>query len=255
MVKIELGGNEKDVQGGLRKVSDFYEELGIEPTTHWLYLDKSGDIDVPLLSDDHIIIHGGEKIVMGDINSQIGENPTVRNPIHVTFNGKKVEREFKKAKIDSNELCRLDEALESPRLFADLEGKVDAFIKSGLTLILQNSDSYFTIPSGEADNDVIDLEDCSKNERKPPKGQKFYKIRIDGNKYKVEKQKMTGNEILSLVGKNYEEWALNRKFRGGRRKPIEPESLVDFTEPGIERFETVRRQAQQGVDRDGLSSS
>ena len=135
--------------------------------------------------------------------------------------------------------------MESAILFADLEGSVDALIHSDFTLVIQECDSYFTIPSNN--DDSIDLEECAKKDRKPPKGQEFYKIKIDGKKYTVEEEKKMGSEILGLVGKTYEEWSLNQKFCGGRRVPIKPEDFVDFTQKGIERFETIRKQAQQGL--------
>ena len=64
---------------------------------------------------------------------------------------------------------------------------------------------------------------------------------------KSKRKKMKGTEILRLVGKTYNEWSLNQKFCGGRRMSIKPEDSVDFTQKGIERFETVPKQAQQGT--------
>ena len=242
---VSLNGEETEVESGLTKASDFYEKLGIEPKDKCLYLGRDDDIDIPLLPDDHAIIHGGERIFAGEINSDIGEDPTVRQPICPEFNGKKLETGFDKAKVTGRSLREMDKNQPDSKLFADLKGQVDAFIKDDLTVVVQDSDSFFTIPVGD-DDTIIDLEICARADRKPPKGQKYYKIKIDGEKYKVGSQKITGTEILSLVGKNYDEWTLNQKMRGGRRKPIEADEEVDLAQPGIERFETVRRQAQQG---------
>ena len=74
-----------------------------------------------------------------------------------------------------------------------------------------------------------------------------YEIKIDNKLVVVERGKLTGREILALVRKDYTEWTLNQKLRGGRRKPIEPDQEVDITRPEIERFETVKKQAQQGT--------
>ncbi len=241
---ITLCGNDISIEGGLMKAGAFYEEAGVTPKEKWLYLDRDGDIDIPLLPDDHIIIHGGEKIFSGEPNPQIGENPTVRNPIILTFNDKKIEQGLIKAKITGGELQQLDKDLNTKKLFADLSGAVDAFVTDNTTLVLQDADCYFTIPAG--DDDAIDLEECAKHGRKPPKKQPLYKIKIDGDTYKNPKSKMTGESILNLVGKTYEEWTLNRKYHGGRRKSIEQHEEIDFSEPGVERFETVRIQAQQG---------
>lgn len=240
---IILNGTETSMEAGLVKATDFYEKLAIDPNAKWLYLERRGDIDIPLLPEDYLVIHGGENIVVGDIDLNIGENPPVRQAIHPEFNGKKLEQGLGNAKISGRALQDLDTEVRPNKLFVDLTGQVDAFVGSNFTLVVQNTDSYFTIPG---DDDVIDLEECSHANRKPPKGQGKYKIKIDGEKYTVVRQVLTGEEILAQVEKGYDEWTLNQKLRGGRRKPIEKESTVDLAQPGIERFETVRKQAQQG---------
>ena len=243
-VTINLCDNKVDVDFGLVKAIELYEKSGTHSREKCLYLDRDNDIDIPLFPDDHIIIHGGERIFAGDPNAQIGENPAVRRPIVPTLNDGKVTSGLTHAKITGGELQRLDVELDSSKLFADLAGKVDAFIPEDMTIVVQDNDCYFTIPSG--DDDDIDLEECSKHNRKPPKGQKGYKIKIDGEKHRVETAMLTGAAILALVGKTYAEWSLNWKAGGGRRKAIEKDEEIDISEPGIERFEPVRKQAQQG---------
>ncbi|MCY4611878.1 MAG: multiubiquitin domain-containing protein [Gammaproteobacteria bacterium] len=78
-------------------------------------------------------------------------------------------------------------------------------------------------------------------------GQKKYEIRVDDKLIVVNDGRLKGEEILALVQKDYAEWTLNQKFRGGRRKPVQPDQEVDITDPEIERFETVKKQAQQGM--------
>lgn len=240
---ITLNSTETRVGSGLAKATDFYEKLGINPNTKWLYLKREDDIDIPLLPEDYLVIHGGENIVVGGINPSIGENPPVRQAIRPEFNGKKLEQGLGNAKISGRALQDLDTEVQPNKLFVDLKGRVDAFVKSSFMLVAQDADSYFTIPE---DDGAVDLEKCSRVNRKPPKGQNKYKIKIDGEKYTVTKQVVTGEEILAQVKKGYDEWTLNQKLHGGRRKPIEKEESVDLAQPGIERFETVRRQAQQG---------
>ena len=193
--KITLYKTETSVEAGFTKVSDFYEQLKISPSQKRLYLDRSGDIDIPLFPDDHVVIHGGEKIVVGDIDDQIGDNPRVRTPITITFNGKKIEAGFEQARVRSDEICQRDTELESARLFLDLSGDVDISIKDGLTLVIQAEDSFFTIPSG--DGDSIDLEKCAKNGRKPPKGQ-HYRLTIDREKYEVKQQELNGKRNFGV---------------------------------------------------------
>lgn len=244
-VEINLLNTATMVTGGLVKSDLLYEKAGMDSDEQWLYLNKNKDIDIPLLSNEYIIIHGGEKILAGDINTEIGKNPAVRNPVHLQLNGARLETGIKTAKLSGIELRKLDTELDTSKLFADLSDQVDACIQDDWVLVIQEKDCYLTIPVG--DNETIDLEECAQHDRKPPKGQKYYKIKIDGDKYKVDKPELTGQEILGLVGKDYQEWTLNQKFRGGRRKPVEEDQDVDFSQPGIERFETIKKQAQQGL--------
>lgn len=243
-LKITLNGDEAVAVAGLTKATDFYEKLGIDPDEKRLYLKRDDDIDIPLLPEDHLVIHGGEEIVADEINRDIGENPSLRRPICPEFNGQKLEPGLTKAKLTGDELMQTDSDFQPNKLFVDLKERADAFIAGGLTVVVQESDAYFTIPAG--DDDAVDLEACARADRKPPKGQSKYKIKIDGEKYTVVKQEVTGEEILALVEKGYDEWTLNQKLRGGKRKPIEKSERVDLAQPGIERFETVRKQAQQG---------
>ena len=234
------------ITGGLVKGDFLYEKAGIDSAKQWLYLNKDKDIDIPLLPSDYIIIHGGEKIFGGESNTKIDENPLVRNPVCPQLNGKHLEAGIANAKLTGLELRKLDTELDASKLFADLSGQVDVFIQDEWVLVIQEKDCYLTIPT--SDDDTIDIEECAKSDRKPPTGQKSYRIKIDGEKYKVNSPVLTGQKILGLVQKDYQEWTLNQKFRGGRRKPVEEDQEVDFSQPGIERFETIQKQAQQGTN-------
>ena len=242
-VTIMLAGEQIEIEKGLKKLGELYEKLSIKPNEKCLYLNKSKDIDIPLLPDEHIIIHGDEDIFADNINEDIGDNPAVRNPVRFELNGRKIEQGLERVKVSGKDISCRDEDLESPKLFTDVMGKTDDFVQDDITLVVQETDVYFTVPSG--DDDAIDLEECAKKGRRPPKVKK-YKIKIDKEKHKVKKQKMEGSEILSLAGKTYNDWSLNQKFSGGLRKSIGAEEIVDFAQEGIERFETVMKQAQQG---------
>lgn len=88
-------------------------------------------------------------------------------------------------------------------------------------------------------DEVVDLEECAKAHRKPPKA-KRYKIRIDKQKYVVKVIKMTGRELLNLAEKTpATNYMIRQKFRGGEAKKIELDEKVDFTTPGVERFVTL----------------
>ena len=242
-VTISLNDRQRSTSAGFTQAVDLYKEFDINPDERRLYLERE-EVVIPLLSDEYIIIHGGEKFSDGEINPNMEENLDIKQAVCPELNGKKMESGFTKAKIATSELRERDE-VQPNKLFIELQGQADVFVPEGATILVQEVDSYFIIPAG--DDDAIDLELCARYDRKPPKGQRqHYKIKIDGVKYRVKSQEMTGEEILSLAGKKYDQWTMNQKFRGGRRKPIEAGDKVDLTQPGVERFETVPRQAQQG---------
>lgn len=91
-----------------------------------------------------------------------------------------------------------------------------------------------------------DLEQLAKAGQKPPKA-KTYRIRVDDRFFVVSKSTMTGREILVLAGKNPpESFILTEKSKGGALRTIELDETVDFMAPGIERFNTLPRQVQEG---------
>jgi hypothetical protein len=94
----------------------------------------------------------------------------------------------------------------------------------------------------------LDLEEFSKvHGGKPPKA-KRYKIKIDRDKYTVEVPEMTGRQILELAKKlPAEQWLLNEKFKGGVVKAIGLADMVDFREPGVERFMTLPKDQTEGL--------
>jgi hypothetical protein len=95
------------------------------------------------------------------------------------------------------------------------------------------------------ESDVIDVEEYAKAGREKPHG-RAYRIRIDRTLHVVRQQFITGREILALVGKTPEEYILTQKFPNGQVKTIEANEKVDLAHPGVERFMTMRRDAQEG---------
>ena len=96
--------------------------------------------------------------------------------------------------------------------------------------------------------DVVDIEEWSKEKGgKPPKAKK-YKIRVDREKYDVDAPSMTGRGILELAGKTpVERYLLNQRMKGGQVAPVGLDQVVDFTEPGIERFMTLPKDQTEGA--------
>lgn len=237
---IKIDGQEKRSHSGLVPVTVLYELADCNGKR--LFLSREDGIDIPLLPGEYLLIHGGEKFVAGE--SPIEDNPPLRNAARPKFNGSH-NLALVTAKVTGKALKERDDKLPQGRLFADIKDGVDAEIADDMTIIVQDEDSYFVIPPAVDDDDSIDLEECGKHERRPPKGRK-YRIRVEGDKYTVDSAEITGAAILSLGGKNSNEWSLNQKLHGGRRIRIEADDTVNLAHPGIERFETVRKQAQQG---------
>jgi hypothetical protein len=94
--------------------------------------------------------------------------------------------------------------------------------------------------------DVIDIEEYVKEGKKVP-SRKKYKIRIDKERYKVDKQFITCREILTLAEKNPPEgYRLDMKFPGGQTEKIELDQTVDLANRGVERFVTLPLDATEG---------
>lgn len=235
---IQIDGQAKSIHSGFVSVDDLYKIADCNEER--LFLSRDDDIDIPLLTGEFILIHGGERLVVG--KTCIEDNPPLRNIVRPEFNGSR-DIALPQAKITGKALKEQDDKFPQGRLFADIEDGVDVEITDDMTIVIQDADSYFVIPP--ASDDAIDLEECGKNDRRPPKGHK-YRIRIDGEKHNVDSAEITGIGILALVEKRDDEWSLNQKLNGGKRERIGANDLVDLSRPGIERFETVRRQAQQG---------
>ena len=87
-------------------------------------------------------------------------------------------------------------------------------------------------------DDVIDIEEYCLSEKHPPHEAKKFLIKIDNQKYLVDRPEMTGHEILALVGKDSKRCQLREKFCG-KFVTIAPDQVVKFTTPGIERFTTL----------------
>lgn len=86
---------------------------------------------------------------------------------------------------------------------------------------------------------VIDIEQCSMENKKVPHGH-HYKIKVDKTKYVVESSTITGREILELAGKTpYDRYLLNQRNKGGGVIKIGYDEVVDLTQPGIEKFQTL----------------
>ena len=233
---IEVDGQRVTVSLGLHRVDALCALAGKDAAP--LFLDNAGQAATPLSPSDVLLVRGRERLVKGAVAAD--DAPRLAIP---TLNGQPIEIQSGKATAPA--IKEHDADLPGGRLFVEFVGDVDVEIPDDITIVVREADVYFVVPPSPDGGDAIDLEACGKHNRRPPRGHK-YRVRIDGAKHTLEAATATGAEILALVDKNAHDWSLNRKLHGGRRERIEPEEVVDLCAPGVERFETVRRQAQQG---------
>ena len=207
-----------------------------------LFLDRSGQSATPLMPSDHILIRGGERFMLG--GTAPDSNPPLSDPVCPTLNGRAIA--LQTAKVAGWTLKENDSEFPNGRLFAESADNIDVEIPGEATLVVQDGDAYFVVPPSPEGDDAVDLEECGRHERRPPRGNHVYRIRIDATKHRLDIGTITGTQLLALVDKNYHDWSLNKKLHGGRRLRVQPDEVIDLCVLGVERFETVRKQAQQG---------
>ena len=103
-----------------------------------LLLEVRGEIDVPIVTQDAIIIRGSENFSIGKGDPPLPDNPCLRHQVHFHFNDKPVPAEqlFKHAKVTGAELKRLDSNLkDGDKLYADIDGLPDELIHDSQRII------------------------------------------------------------------------------------------------------------------------
>ena len=233
---IEVDGQRVTVALGLHRVDALCALAGRDAAP--LFLHDADRAATPLAPSDVLLVRGRERLVKGSVAAD--DALPVATP---TLNGQPIE--IQSGKATGEAIKEHDTELPHGRLFVELVGDVDVEVPNDITIVVRATDVYFVVPPSPEGGDQIDLEACGKHNRRPPRGHK-YRVRIDGTKHTLDSGTRTGAEILALVNKNAHDWSLNQKLNGGRRERIEPGDVVDLCSPGVERFETVRRQAQQG---------
>ena len=237
--EIEVDGRRLTVPLGLRRVDGIRAAAGENDTP--LFLERDGEEPTPLAPSDHILLRGDERLTKGHVAAI--DTPRKPKPTRPTLNGQVVE--FGEAKTTGREIKANDHEFPNGRLFIESVDDVDVEVLDDMTIVVRETDTYFVVPPSTEGDDAIDLEECAKHGRRPPRGH-AYRVRVDGAKFTVESGTTTRAKVLALVNKNAQDWSLNQKLHGGRRLRIERDDVINLCEPGMERFETVRRQAQQG---------
>ena len=236
--EIELDGRRVTLPLGLRRVDELQAFAGANAP---LFLERPSQEATPLAPFDHILLRGGERLTTTAVSG--GDTAPLVPLVRVTLNEQAIE--LAQGKTTGRGLKENDAEFPHGRLFVESVGDVDVEVLDDMTVVVREADVYFVVPPSEEGGDDIDLEECGKHGRRPPRGHS-YRVRVDGAKYTVDTATTTRADVLALVGKSAQDWSLNQKLRGGRRVRIEQGDVIDLCKPGMERFETVSRQVQQG---------
>lgn len=102
-------------------------------------------------------------------------------------------------------------------------------------------------PQDEFEEDEVDIEELVKQGKRVPRARR-YRIRIDREKFVVEKPVVTGPELLRLVGKSPDKWRIHQKLKGGQLDEVKPGETVDLREKGVERFVTMELTQTDGEE-------
>lgn len=240
-VIIKINNKSVELKLGLYKGSELINLVSLNCEDR-LHLNLTNDVDIPVAEDDLILINGTEKFYTGQ--SSIPDTPNLIQSNQININGNNINS-ILESKITGETLKQiLTEETTGKLLYLELNSTPDHLFKDNERLILNGDIQFLLVTQSNSELDIPDLEECSHNNNHV-KHQK-YKIKLDKNKYIVHTPRMTGREILALGGYDESRY-LYQKFIGGKRKQIALDEKVDFTEPGIERFHTMRCEHQEGL--------
>ncbi len=93
--------------------------------------------------------------------------------------------------------------------------------------------------------EVVDLEEYACAGKPIPKRVKYYLIKVDKDKIRVQSP-ITAEEVLVAADLNPSEYHLYQKLGGGKREKLEPCQVLDLRKEGVERFESVPKEACNG---------
>lgn len=105
------------------------------------------------------------------------------------------------------------------------------------------------------EDDIINLEWAAKNDKTPPKGKK-YQYKVDESEFISETETKTGKQILEAAGKVPAANFILRQKVKGNWITIKVDTIVNFTDPGVEKFKTLPNdQTEGGSDGDTNTKS
>ncbi|MDO6719711.1 multiubiquitin domain-containing protein [Psychrosphaera sp. 1_MG-2023] len=208
-----------------------------------LVLERPNDVDTPVSNSDLVLIQGGE---LFSVSANVKEHsPNSVNPIDININAKKVETVHNTKLTGKDIKLLVTDSPENKSLYLELNKRPDHLVENNETILLNGPLRFLLVDRTNEASDIPDVEECTRNELTIPKKDK-YRIKVDKEKFIVERPRLTGGEILKLAGYDSSRY-LYQKFKNGERKQIDIDEKVDFSEPGIERFHTIRCEHQEGL--------
>jgi hypothetical protein len=95
-------------------------------------------------------------------------------------------------------------------------------------------------------DEIADLEEYARQGKQPPRS-RGYRIRVNGDRFEVMKQFITGREVLELAGLvPPENYLLRVKLAGHRPEKVDLDEKVDLRHPGVEKFKALPRDQTEG---------
>ena len=149
-VTIKIGHESFQIKPGVIEGTTLHNLANITPP-HQLVVSRAGAMDIPIASNDRVIIEGGEKFAIGDGAPPLVDNPCLRKGINFFLNGEKFNGDdaLDKAKLTGTELKSLDpNSQSSDGLFAELRGFADEPIQDNWRIVVQDKDHFITVPCG-----------------------------------------------------------------------------------------------------------
>jgi hypothetical protein len=93
---------------------------------------------------------------------------------------------------------------------------------------------------------IADLEEYAREGKRPPRA-RGYRIRVNGERFEVTQQFITGREVLTLAGLTPpENYTLRVKLAGHRPEKVDLDEKVDLRHPGVEKFKAHPRDQTEG---------
>lgn len=93
----------------------------------------------------------------------------------------------------------------------------------------------------EHQEEEVDIQECAERGRPVPHAHSF-RVSIDGEKFRVDTQFPTGEELLKLVGKRPCAYDLIAEFVHHKNDVVEPGEKVDLRKPGLKGLITAHKE-------------